>query len=319
MSKRKLMTLVIAGLLVLAGGFYPLYADIVRDGETLELASGETFGLELPRFEAPAGGLNFELSAEFPKVDRTVVYRVKVPDVTVDSVIEMGRKLGFEGDAGSIDSGAKIAMLDENGGDIRQLAVWVNCGTVEYAVLGEVDKLYPPYPPTLPSDDEAKEIAIDFLTQGGLFPDGAQFVEVIPGGTCGGVHGEYVTHLLVCFARDIDGTPITGLGAKFGVRIGDKGEVVALYRVWREVEPYKAVSVKAPADAYQELVAGNASYVAPLECEDVVIESISLAYWMDAAHEIQEYVVPVYQFKGKCLDKEGQYLEDFVAWCEATR
>jgi len=44
-----------------------------------------------------------------------------------------------------------------------------------------------------------------------------------------------------------------------------------------------------------------------------------LAYWMEPLDEHQEYVVPVYEFKGKCLDKDGEYIEDFTGWCEAVK
>jgi hypothetical protein len=122
----------------------------------------------------------------------------------------------------------------------------------------------------------------------------------------------------VSVTHDIDGVPLAGPGAKFGVRIGDGGEVVSVYRVWRETEPYKEISIRAPQEAYQDLPAGKGSYLASSQCKKVVVESVSLAYWMEAADEKQEYVVPVYEFQGKCLDAEGQYLEDFTGWCQAT-
>jgi len=51
----------------------------------------------------------------------------------------------------------------------------------------------------------------------------------------------------------------------------------------------------------------------------VVVESASLAYWMEGAYQKQEYVIPVYEFKGKCLDGQANYLEDFTGWCQATQ
>ncbi|MBC8274304.1 MAG: hypothetical protein H8E40_04965 [Chloroflexi bacterium] len=37
----------------------------------------------------------------------------------------------------------------------------------------------------------------------------------------------------------------------------------------------------------------------------------------DPPSEKQAYAVPVYEFKGQCLDKSGRHLEDFTAWTEA--
>jgi hypothetical protein len=136
------------------------------------------------------------------------------------------------------------------------------------------------------------------------------------GGAGGDGQAYYVTHLLVIFAREIDGVRVTG--TTLNVRIGDGGEVVQLTMVWREVEPYKKVSIRSPEEAYQELIAGEGSCPVPSGCQKVVVEKITLAYWMEPAPIQQEYVIPVYEFKGKCLDSNGEYLEDFIGWCQAT-
>jgi hypothetical protein len=316
MTRKKTIGLIIAVLLIAAGGCSPL--------------------------AGPSGNSVFELAAtDLPTNNTMMVYKAENPVVTIDSVGEIGGKLGFEGDAGYIDGGTKIAMLDEGAEEVRQLSVWVHSGAVEYAIVYP-DKLYPPEPPNLPSEQEARQIAIDFLAQSGLLPpdatvgDGCE-VEVVTGGTYaveqeapqegmedGGdiepeVVEEYVTHLLVRFHRQIDGFPVTGAGSKFGVRIGDEGEVITILKVWREVTPYNEVVVKSPEQAFQELKSGVGSYYAPLACAKVVVEQVYLAYWMEPLDEHQEYVVPVYEFKGKCLDKDGEYVEDFVGWCEAVK
>jgi hypothetical protein len=317
MTKKKIIGLIIAVLLIAAGGCYPPAAG-------------------------PSGNPGFELAAtDLPTNNTMLVYKVENPVVTTDSVREIGRKLGFEGGAGYIDGETKIAMLDEGAEEVRQLSVWVNSGAVEYAIVYP-DKLYPPEPPNLPSEEEARQIAIDFLAQSGLLPadatesDGCE-VEVVTGGTYaveeeapqegveeGGetepeVVEEYVAHLLVRFHRQVDGFPVTGPGNQLVVRIGDEGEVITILKVWREVTPYNEVVIKTPEQAYQELKSGTGSYYAPLDCKKVVVEQIYLAYWMEPLDENQEYVVPVYEFKGKCLDKDGEYIEDFTGWCEAVK
>jgi hypothetical protein len=316
MTRKKIIGLTITVFLIAAGGCSPL--------------------------AGPSGNPSFELAATDLSANNTMmVYKVENPVVTTDSVWEIGRKLGFEGSAGYIDGGIKIAMLDEGAEEVRQLSVWVNSGAVEYAIV-HPDKLYPPEPPNLPSEEEAGQIAIDFLTQSGLLPTDATIgggyeIEVVTGGTYaieeeapqegveeGGetepeVVEEYVAHLLVRFHRQIDGFPVTGSGNKFGVRIGDEGEVITILKVWREVTPYNEVVINTPEQAYQELKSGAGSYDVPLDCEKVVVEQIYLAYWMEPLDEHQEYVVPVYEFKGKCLDKDGEYLEDFTGWCEAVK
>jgi hypothetical protein len=316
MTTKKIVGLTIAVLLTAAGGCSPL--------------------------AGPSGNPDFELAAtDLPANNTMMVYEVENPAVTIESVEEIGGKLGFEGGAGYIDGDTKIAMLDEGAEEVRQLSVWVDSGAVEYAIVYP-DKLYPPEPPNLPSEEEARQIAIDFLGQSGLLPadatvgDGCE-VEAVTGGTYaveqevpeegveeGGeiepeVVEEYVAHLLVRFHRQIDGFPVTGPGNQLGVRIGDEGEVITILKVWREVTPYNEVVIKTPDQAYRELKSGAGSYDAPLDCEKVVVEQVYLAYWMESLDEHQEYAVPVYEFKGKCLDKDGSYLEDFTGWCEAVK
>jgi hypothetical protein len=339
MTRIKIIRTIITALLIAAGSSYSLYSD--------HLSSDNTgFSVNFPHAAGPSGNPIFELAAtDLPSNNKIMVYRVENPVVTTDSVREIGRKLGFEGSAGYIDEETKIAMLDEGAEEVRQLSVWIDSGAVEYAIVYP-DKLYTPEPPNLPSEEEAEQIAIDFLTQSGLLPADATIggdceAEVVNGGTYGSVEvgevpeevvvveergeaelelaEEYVTHLLVRFHRQIDGFPVTGTGNKFGARIGDEGEVVAILKVWREITPYNEVVINGPEQAYQELTSGNGSYYAPLDCERVVVEQVYLAYWMEPLDQHQEYVVPVYEFKGKCLDKYGEYLQDFVGWCEAVK
>jgi hypothetical protein len=334
MTRKKTIGITVAVLLIAIGSSYSLYSNLFSGGNA-------GFHVNFLYAAGPSSNPSFELTADdLPLDNEMMVYRVENPAVTTESVNEIGKKLGFEGGANYIDEKIKIAMLDEGAEEVRQLSVWVNSGAVEYAIVYP-DKLYPLEPPNLPSEEEARQIATDLLAQSGLLPADAAIgngleAEVLAGGTYGvrekinkevAEEGEeikqegdeeYVTHLLVRFHRQIDGFPVTGSGNKFGVRIGDEGEVVAILKVWREITPYNEVVINTPQQAYQELISGTGSYYAPLDCEKVVVEQVYLAYWMEPLDQHQEYVVPVYEFKGKCLNKDGEYLQDFVGWSEAV-
>jgi len=334
MNKKRITGIIIAVLLITAGGSYPFYSDLLS-------RSDECFSVDFPSIEAPSGHPDFELTASnLPSNNRMMVYKVEDPVVTTDSVWQIGEKLGFEGSVSYIDGGKKIAMLDERAEEVRHLSVFIDSGAVDYVIVYP-DKLYPPEPPNLPSEEEARQIAIDFLAQSGLLSADAEVgdiykVDVVTGGTYGNVEvpeevvedegeiipevvEEYIAHLLVRFHRQIDGFPVIGSGSKFGVRIGDDGEVITVLKVWREVTPCNEVIINTPEQAYQELKSGAGSYYTPLDCEKVVIEQVYLAYWMEPPDQHQEYVAPVYEFKGKCVDKDGKYLEDFTGWCEAVK
>jgi hypothetical protein len=307
--KIKPLMILLIGVMVVAGAFYPLYGNLIHGGQTFRVDFGEYAG--------PGGKASFQLATEFPEVaSQAMVYKVKPPEVTVEKVAEMGRRLGLQGD--DIEAFPDmITMADESTGERLHLSVWTASGGLEYGFTPFMSKLYPDTPPTLPSEEEAKEIGTQFLAQAGLLPPGTHVSEVLEGGRCGGDgQPSYLAHLLVRFTWEIDGVPVTS--TKFGLRIGDGGEVVHLVMVYREAEPYKEVSIRSPQEAYQDLLAGKGSYATPSDCQKVVVEKVSLAYWMEPAPIKQEYVVPVYEFKGKCLDGNGEYLEDFLGWCQAV-
>jgi hypothetical protein len=294
------------------------------------------FSIRLPVFSGETNSnITFRLAAEgLPDSESIMVYKIKKPEITAESVQDAGSKLGFTGTAGLIDGGTKYAMLDETTDQVRQYSVWINSGAVEYAIVSP-DKLSPDEPPTLPSEEEAIEIATNFLTQSGLMPDDALAGDVVTnsvksGGTYNIIRqtGEgsfeiidsYDTHLLVNFSRQINGIPVADSGGnKLGVRIGDKGEVISVLKVWREVEPYREYPIKSVEQAYNELISGKGSSNIPSGCAEITIDHVSLAYWMETLDVSQEYVLPVYAFTGTCRAANGDILENFIGWIEALK
>ncbi len=328
MSRKYVIGLVIVTVIIAA--FYPFCTYVIKG----DVGTLEAFKVDLPSYAGPSVNPAFELvTTALPDQDTAMVYRVNNPIVTVDSVRETGVKLGFEGVAGPIDRGTKIAMLDEGKDETRQFSAWIDSGAIEYTILSP-DRLYPSYRPVLASEEEARKIAAEFLTQTGLLPSdvasttlgGIEEAEVVNGGTYEVrekgtgrvVEEEYVTHLLVRFSRQIDGFPAAGPGNKLAVRIGDGGEVISMLKVWREVAPCRPVALRSVKEAFEGLATGGA-YYAPLACDRVVVDQVSIAYWFESMDKKQEYVVPVYEFKGKCLDKDGNCIQDFVGWCEAVK
>jgi hypothetical protein len=63
------------------------------------------------------------------------------------------------------------------------------------------------------------------------------------------------------------------------------------------------------------------SWVARLESfnPEISIDHVSLAYWMDVASVSQEYVLPVYEFRGTCRAANGNLLDNFTGWIEALK
>jgi hypothetical protein len=279
------------------------------------------------------------------KSGQAAVYQIKSSDVTIESVTALGHKLGFSGDASLIDNGAKIVMSAGAGEDMRQLTVWTASGAVEYGFVAP-EKLYPSEPAELPSQSEAELIAYDFLEQADLLPPGYQSLAKIKDETTVIAGGGYsvspryaapaaeaapswpwkspapsappgTTYWLVDFPYFVDGMEATGPGSKIEVGIGDGGEVVSMLWSWRQMSPLITGNIISERQAYDDLIHGHGSLDVPLDCRKVVVEQVQLKYWLDPPSEKQSYAVPVYEFKGECLDKNGNHLEDFTAWTRA--
>jgi hypothetical protein len=283
---------------------------------------------------------------------RAAVYQIKSSDVTIASVTELGRRLGFSGDASLIDNGAKIVMSAGEGEDMRQLTVWTASGAVEYGYV-EPEKLYPTQPAQLPSQGEAELIAYDFLEQADLLPPGYQSLAKIKDETTVAAGGSYsvsqryaaeappatapsapslpwqsptpaapvpppgTTYWQVDFPYQVDGASATGPGSKIEVSVGDKGEVVSLVWSWRQMSSLSTANIISENQAFQDLIQGKGSLDVPLDCRQVVVEQVQLKYWLDPPSEKQDYALPVYEFTGQCLDKNGNHLEDFTGWTPA--
>jgi hypothetical protein len=297
-----------------------------------------------PSVPEAAGGYSVDLPANIVPVEvmftldtrlstrggQAVIYRVETPDVTTVSVEQLGKKLGFEGDAMVMDDGTKIAMFDGEDSDERELVVWTDSGAFEYGYT-ELEKLYPPEPTGLPSEDEAKVIAYTFLEQADLLPHEykglSRFEDetaVIPGGSYSiskGYDGEVVqkppSYWIVSIPYTIDGTGTTGPGSEIEISIGAGGEVVKLVWPWRDIYSLSTGDILSEEDAFHNLIKGKGSIEVPLGCEEVIVRDVTLAYWINAPSEEQDYVLPVYRFGGKCLGSRGETLEDFIAWTEA--
>jgi hypothetical protein len=287
---------------------------------------------------------------------QAAVYEIKTGDVTTQSVTELGRRLGLSGQASFTDDGTKIVMSSGEGADMRQLTVWTASGAVEYGYV-EPEKLYPSEPAQLPSQSEAELIAYDFLQQADLLPSGyrspaqikdetnviagggysvsPRYAEETPPAAAAAPSGpsepsapsapapttptapQAPTYWQVNFPYQVDGASATGPGSKIEVSVGDKGEVVKLVWSWRQMSPLGADNIISQQQAYQDLIQGKGSLDVPLDCRKVVVEQVQLKYWLDPPSEKQDYAVPVYEFTGQCLDKNGNHLEDFTGWTQA--
>jgi hypothetical protein len=324
------------------------------------------YSVRLPANIVPEGATFTAMTSLSASPAQAAVYEIEGSQVTVASVTELGRKLGFTGQAKRSYDGSKIEMTQGSGDREKQLAVWTASGAVDYGYV-EPEKLYPSTPPSLPSQSQAELIAYDFLQQADLLPPAYHSLADIKDETTVAAGGGYsvskayteaapptaaapsapsapstpseepttpttpsetaapaapaappgITYWLVDFPYFVDGAEATGPGSKIEVSVGDNGEVVGMLWSWRQLSPLGTDNIISEQQAFQELTQGKGSVDIPLDCRQVVVEQVQLKYWLDPPSEEQDYAVPVYEFTGTCLDKNGNTLEDFTGWTPA--
>lgn len=253
----------------------------------------------------------FVLNATFPEIrDSYLVYKTVTPEVTSDYVKGIGRTFGLTENA-ELRINDKIRLVDEAEGTRKQVTVYKASGAIQY---------YKEYPasvdsqPILPSENDAKEIASDYLSTRKLLPEDAEFknvgvsetYEIWRAGSSEPIIS-YDVSLAVRFSRSVNGLPVYGHD-ELAVIIGNNSEVHEIVMNWRAIEPYREISLKTPEEAYKELIAGENRVQPPLEmmADRATINEISIGYWMEPRITKQEFVLPVYAFTGTVIDSEGR-------------
>lgn len=280
-----------------------------------------TAGIALQRSEGPITlpikQHTFEMDMAFPDVGPTMtIYQVKSANVSEMDVKAIGKLLGFDGRAGVVNDGV-LGMVE----GAKALNVYTVSGAIWYADTAKLFKSVKKEP-KLPSDAEAMEIAETFLSSRGLLPSDAVVSNVVAdeqgeiNTSTKEVSNVIKTDLQVIFDRKIDGVPVNGPGSKLKVYIGNDGEVIGFYKAWRALEPYGKCKIKTPEEAFEDLKAGKCRFAGSIGFDKAIVNEILLAYYIEAADKEQDFVEPVYVFKGELLF--GEDVTEFEALVSAV-
>ncbi|MEM2972322.1 MAG: DUF6345 domain-containing protein [Candidatus Bathyarchaeia archaeon] len=167
------------------------------------------------------------------------------------------------------------------------------------------------YVPVLPSEEEALEIAMNFLIERDLLPPEMSFIGF--GNTTSSFFDTETNSTLtvinclhVNFGANIkDSTgaliPVVGPGAEIKVLIGDGGEVVGLNWDWRNIEPYAYYPAITESEALKIL---REKYGVNPVNETL---SIRLGYYAEPGIVNQTWLLPYYIFDGQVID-EGEII-----------
>jgi hypothetical protein len=288
------------------------------------------YAINLPQRIVPAN-ISYTAQTAFSTGTASVpVYQVTAPAVTADSVTALSLRLGMKGQAAATDDGNRLVVVDSSESNQKQLTVWKATGAVEYG-LTDTGKLYSKPAVPLPSETDAKKIAYDLLDKASLLtPDMGQYasveknITIASGGfnTGAGIAAAPsakmdASYWLVSLPYTIGGMPATGPGSKIEVTVGGGGEVTRMLWTWRTVQAVFTGNTRSEQDAYKQLTSGGGSMDIPMNSSSLIIKKVKLSYWIDNYTVKQDYILPVYEFSGDCLDKNGRLLEQFNGWVPA--
>lgn len=278
-------------------------------------------GIALQRSEEPitlpVKQHTFEMDMAFTDIEPTMtINQVKSANVSEMDVEAIGKLLGFNGGAGVVNDGV-LGMVERT----KAINIYTASGAIWYADTAKLFRSVKKQP-NLPSDAEAMEIAETFLSSRGLLPSDAVVSNVVAdeqgeiNTSTKEVSNVIKTDLQVIFDRKIDNIPVIGPGSKLKVYIGDEGEVIGVYKAWRALEPYSECTIKTPEEAFEDLKAGKCRFAGPIGFDKAIVKEISLAYYIEAADKEQDFVEPVYVFKGELLF--GEDVTEFEALVSAV-
>lgn len=302
------------GILILAGIICAIGVPLLLDGETTlpgDLSRGDHSN-PIPGTKSagnPHG--TYTVSAALPSVpDQITLYAFVKPTITADLVTSMAEKMGLKGTVREADE--QMLLSD----DPYSLEIHMLSGRV---ALIDIPRWMNPndkdLPANLPSDEKAIEIATAYLKDKGLMPEDAvqcgvdhpQIVDINEKGETTGIAFEDV---LVSYSRTIDGRPV--IGSELTVEVGGGGDILNVYKLWRDYTPEKEIAIITPEEALNKLQSAGI----PGDARTVEITEIELGYYEAQAMDDPAHLVPVYIFRGDARD--GSTETPFVRYVPAS-
>lgn len=261
---------------------------------------------ELPKIPAlyiPFSGspspenVTYELTTTPQLPNLAMIYKFKQPNVSENDVQQLAQKFNLNGE---------IKYEPRNGVyNIRDGSklLWVETKTGKWSYQNQ-SKAYSngESTPNIPTDEEAKAIAIQQIQSLGL-PVNEFKVADVTKVTEEGAPGQPVKVLskAVFLYRQINNQSILGV-SRIIVMVGDNGEVAGISKFYKETEPFNNCPLKTFEKAYEELKSGATSSNISGKATHAKIRNVELRYWEDAgAISDQPYLQPVYVFKGETM------------------
>jgi len=249
-----------------------------------------------------AGSLSYsiDLKSSMPEnPQKILVYKTIPPIVNTEAALALAKKFNVTGNMVG-DQGVQSTDL--------RYSIWISkkSGLMEYTDAKRPNEGLDA-PDMLPSEEDAIMIATRYLKENDLLPDGAEK---------GKASYEYATSLdkdgveilrygsvTVGFARKLNGLEVKGAGVS--VTLGGNGDIIGYSSDWRMYTPNNEYPIKSSETAFAELKK-NGIKTGIENPSQVTINNVYLAYASKAPAFEEEYLEPVWVFKGEKTTKDAK-------------
>ncbi|MBP2132473.1 hypothetical protein J2128_000394 [Methanomicrobium sp. W14] len=238
--------------------------------------------------------------------DSVMVYRTLPPVINKETTLELAKKFNV---VGTIRDDTVVQSDDLRYG----VEISKKSGLVIYIDQDRpnIDQDAPEY---LPSDEEAIETATKFLKEKGLYPEGATEPVAQPEYSYSG--GKIVFGQIgVWYNRYLDGLEVKG--TQLDVGVGGNGDIIEYFANWREYEPYKEYPVITLDKAFENLKSEGVYVGKDNKDAQVSIDDAYLAYHTKAGAYTENYLEPVWVFKGNVMNEDNKLVTDVVQYVPA--
>ena len=239
--------------------------------------------------------------------EKILIYKTLPKGVTRENTLALAQKFNV---TGNLRGETAFQSADLRYG----IVITKNSGATEYqdfkrpnAQLDSPDKL--------PSDTEAVKIATRFLKERDLYPAGAADPTPVRQNayTVGKGDEIYYGQIGVWYPRVLNNLKVEG--TQLVVYVGGGGDVIGYYANWRDYVPDKEYPVIPPFEAFEKMKKNGVSVGMNNTDELVSIDEVSLVYQTAPGSENEEYLNPVWVFRGNLTAEEKPVVsvEEFIS------
>ncbi|MBP2132475.1 hypothetical protein J2128_000396 [Methanomicrobium sp. W14] len=242
--------------------------------------------------------------------DSVMIYKTVSPVVNKEVTLEYAKIFNVNG---TFLSGTAGTVIQSD--DLRYaIEISKESGLVIYSDFRRpnVKQDAPEY---FPSDEEAIEAATRFLKEKGLYPEGATEPIAQPEYTYSS--GKNITYgqIGVWYNRYLDGLEVKG--TQLDVGVGGNGDIIEYFANWREYEPYKKYPVITVDKAFENLKSEGVYVGKDSQDALVSIDEVYLAYHTKAGAYTENYLEPVWVFKGNVMNEDNKAVTDVEEYIPA--